>query len=1041
VFVEEAAGITKFKTKKAQALKKLEQTTANLKRVNDILGEVDGQLGSLERQAKKAERFITLKAELQAVELHGAALKSLEFKTILHFLHSQSNSAESQVSEQSQSAEQLETGVETQRQALAELDQNIGLHQAMLFEAQNAKALATQELAHIESSIENLQRLLRQASDEMKRLSGRGEQLSKERALFSKERANLSVSVAETKAELDAAIAEYDGAQAAVVEARRALATLEGEHSQEAQKSTQAQMKLQAFTVQREVGEARRRTLDADLDRLHDNEQELLKRADVARQELGAVSEQLRGNTELQAQQKIKENEIEKQRAFLSQEREGLREALMKKSSRLSSLEEVEKALQHHSDGASFLLKRRTDLGMLHCVAELMEATAEAEAVLEGTLRHRIEAVLVKDAAQALKLSELVKNEKKGRVRFLCTDSAQGAACERPTSFEGHGFFLSDGISAAGQHATSVKQSLSGFFVVNSDDEALALWPAAIAAHVHLVTPKGDILCADGSILGGSAKSGRGLLSHKREIKALTSEVSELKVKLPEIESRLAELNQTVASLKAEQDNSRSTEQNLKLSIARLESFVREREMEAARAKTQRNSFLTEVEGLSAALAKTEEEMGPMKRLWSESLERMGELASRQVAMKAEVGALDADAQAKKEIATTLRIDSAKVQERKEQLERSDSQIEQNLKDIELQLINLKNNEQDHSQKLAELAGSIDAKKEKISAAAAEESALNDALSESRAKRATIEQTIQVKASQLAAARKALDEAKDLLQGLKIRSAENELALSMLEKRITERYKIELDAILTDYHLLNIPTVDPTKRVAELERAIDALGGINTDAINEFNELKKRQGFLFTQSADLTEAISQLEAALRKVDNTTRVRFKEAFEAINSRFGQVFPRLFRGGKAWLALTNPDDLLNTGVEIYAEPPGKKLASIALMSGGEKALTAVSLIFSIFLMKPSPFCLLDEVDAPLDEGNVERFNQILREMSKISQFIVITHNRRTMEVVDRLYGVTMEEPGASRAISLKLDNVRESIDKKGARDIEIHAHAQV
>jgi chromosome segregation protein len=200
---------------------------------------------------------------------------------------------------------------------------------------------------------------------------------------------------------------------------------------------------------------------------------------------------------------------------------------------------------------------------------------------------------------------------------------------------------------------------------------------------------------------------------------------------------------------------------------------------------------------------------------------------------------------------------------------------------------------------------------------------------------------------------------------------------------------------------------------------IERMGEINLTAIDESEELSKRFDFLTTQRADLESAISQLETAIERINRASRKRFKETFEAVNAQFEAVFPRLFGGGKARLALTDESDMLETGIEIVANPPGKKVSqNIELLSGGEKALTAVSLLFAIFLVKPSPFCVLDEVDAPLDEANVGRFNQVVREMTDRSQFILITHNRRTMEIADRLCGITMEEPGVSKLVAVNL-----------------------
>jgi chromosome segregation protein len=230
---------------------------------------------------------------------------------------------------------------------------------------------------------------------------------------------------------------------------------------------------------------------------------------------------------------------------------------------------------------------------------------------------------------------------------------------------------------------------------------------------------------------------------------------------------------------------------------------------------------------------------------------------------------------------------------------------------------------------------------------------------------------------------------------------------------------VKLAAVVYDYHLRPLVGEAEEARISELRGLIERMGEINLTAIEESEELQKRFDFLTTQRADLDSAIEQLESAIEKINRASRKRFRETFDAVNAKFQEVFPRLFGGGRASLQLTDEGDLLETGVEIIANPPGKKvMQNIEIMSGGEKALTAVSLLFAIFLVKPSPFCLLDEVDAPLDEANVGRFNEVVREMTDRSQFIMITHNRRTMEIADRLCGITMEEPGVSKLVAVNL-----------------------
>jgi chromosome segregation protein len=264
---------------------------------------------------------------------------------------------------------------------------------------------------------------------------------------------------------------------------------------------------------------------------------------------------------------------------------------------------------------------------------------------------------------------------------------------------------------------------------------------------------------------------------------------------------------------------------------------------------------------------------------------------------------------------------------------------------------------------------------------------------------------------------------------LALRDRELDLDLRRLLEQVAERHDMDLRHALIDYHHRDTPDPSVQSRVDELQRLISRMGTINLLAIEEFEEKSTRYEYLKGQKIDLEEALGQLERAIRKMNRESRKLFREAFEAVNLRFKKVFPELFAGGRAELKLSNPEDLLETGIEIIAQPPGKRLGNLELMSGGEKALTAVAMILAIFQYKPSPFCLLDEVDAPLDEANVGRYAEAIRQMTDRSQFIIITHSKRTMEFADMLYGVTMAEPGISNLVSVEL---RQGQAKREARE---------
>jgi chromosome segregation protein len=270
-------------------------------------------------------------------------------------------------------------------------------------------------------------------------------------------------------------------------------------------------------------------------------------------------------------------------------------------------------------------------------------------------------------------------------------------------------------------------------------------------------------------------------------------------------------------------------------------------------------------------------------------------------------------------------------------------------------------------------------------------------------------------------------------------SASHEAALKLTELRekirylvegIRERYHIELSSTDRSSLAADIDFETEEREVAALKEKIESMGSVNTDAIKEYEEIFERHQFMSRQHADLTTSIETLKQAISRINRVSRQRFKQAFEDVDGKFQALFPKLFQGGKARLMLTDEENLLESGVEIVAQPPGKRLQSITLLSGGEKALTAIAFIFSIFLTKPAPFCLLDEVDAPLDDANVDRFNNMIRAMTPHSQFVLITHNKRTMELADVLYGVTMEEAGVSKMVSVRLNQGAEGSEPEAA-----------
>jgi chromosome segregation protein len=324
------------------------------------------------------------------------------------------------------------------------------------------------------------------------------------------------------------------------------------------------------------------------------------------------------------------------------------------------------------------------------------------------------------------------------------------------------------------------------------------------------------------------------------------------------------------------------------------------------------------------------------------------------------------------------------------------------------------------------MRGRIEGTHVDIDRLSAEHAQVKEALAEERAALETAAVGLRSREAEVRAVRQRAEAVAQAIGESALTAREQALALTHLEEQIRERCQAELRWEVQRFHMQKPPSDAERERLEELKAQAERMGAINLTAIEEYDDLAKRHAFMSAQKTDLESSLADLKAAIVKINRASRERFRETFDLVNEKFQQVFPRLFNGGRAGLALTQDPDggEVEGGVEIFAQPPGKKLQSVNLLSGGEKALTAVSLIFAIFLIKPTPFCLLDEVDAPLDEANVGRYNELVKEMSRASQFILITHNKRTMEMVDTIYGVTMEEPGVSKLVSVKLSHREQS-----------------
>jgi chromosome segregation protein len=1027
LLIEEAAGITKYKARRQAAERKMDATRQNLVRVGDLVGELGKRLVVLKRQAARAEKYKALKAELRELELHQATLEHLELHASATVeLATLSEHQENLVAQQARLAV-LEAQAETARMGLLEDEKNLTALQGRLYGLDQEIRLAEQDASHQETTAANLEKTADQAEKEVGAQRARLEVLEGETANLTveveaiKESTELAQeAVSSADQELKALAAQRDALQGQAESARHAISD-----------------RLNAETAaQTHVEELSRR--EQELREREGRHREELEGVDLERE--AVLNSKSLGEQALQArraEQRRLEDEHEQLSDQLAEGSDRLRvawedvnrlqEELGRKRNRLHGLEEVHQSLARAPEGVRVVMEwaRAGQVDGVHgLLADAVTAPAKVEAAVAAALAAHLDDIVVENTAAAAEVTRRLRRQGKGRATMLPRVPRPPAGTRPPLdagalAADGVVGWLLDELTVREGMEQAVAARLADVLVVKDLAAALGLVEAGVAARV--VTLQGDLLGPSGEVTGGAAdEASQTYLRQRREIGELTDEAATLERKLNAADNIRARLHFEVEDLKARLKRAVDGRQALALRIVEAEKDLLRLTDQEARLAGRRDALTADLRRAAEQLASlSAERRGHLERLERANTERrslegqVAEIAAR--AAEAEAAWMEANRKA-----TELNVKAQGARERLDQLSRSLATNRGSRHDVidliarlEAQVTNSR------AERLA-LLGRVTGDRARALELGTQANALRAQLEEERRRYDEAQRGAASAEAEARTLRNDVNTVQASITDLAVRLREKELALGHLHQRVRHAHQVDLRHVLCDYHLKPLPPAAMRDKVQDLKRTLDGMGDINLTAITECRDVEERHTFLRTQQDDLTHALQQLERAINRINKTTRRRFQEAFEAINARFQELFPRLFRGGKAWLQMTDPNDLLTTGIEIFAQPPGKKLSTVQLLSGGEKALTAVSLVFSIFLLKPSPFCLLDEVDAPLDEANVARFNELVRDMSTLSQFIIITHNKRTMEIADNFYGITMEEPGISKLVNVRVNS---------------------
>jgi chromosome segregation protein len=534
-----------------------------------------------------------------------------------------------------------------------------------------------------------------------------------------------------------------------------------------------------------------------------------------------------------------------------------------------------------------------------------------------------------------------------------------------------------------------------------------------------LVTLDGQALLPDGTVVGGvSDESATHLLRLKREIRELEETAALQEAELERATRKQGELRASIAQQQAAIDSVRVRAHDAELEILGAERDLQALEMELRRIEERREEIGRAEMEAASALRQIDIDEGNTKHELEDARRHVADAEEATTVAESVLGERRRVVEKQAARATEVKVEATQSRERADRERSVLAQLDRSLAQLNAREDRLREDVAIADRDQGQAAGRILLHRGRVSEAAHDAALAREDLSSLRGRFDEVQVRLGEAEAALKELRGVLEERSKQLNDLILRERELALSLEHLVDQVRDKHRIELAHALGDYHARPIPGTEIAARAEELQRLIDRMGEINLTAIEEYEENAERYEYLTSQRRDLEEALTKLDKAIRQMNRESRAMFREAFTGINERFKRIYPLLFRGGQAELRLTDPQDMLETGVDIIAQPPGKRLGSLELMSGGEKALTAVALVFAIFQYRPSPFCLLDEVDAPLDEANIGRFADAIQQMTDRSQFIIITHSKRTMEYADVLYGVTMEQPGVSKLVSVEL-----------------------
>ena len=1006
VFLEEAAGISKYKERRRETENRIKHTRENMDRLNDLRDELAKQLDRLNRQSKTAEKYKVLKEEERLLKAQLTALRWQNLDGQINDKDSVIKEKENQYQANVAELRRLEAELEKQREEHVEATEQFNDVQADFYGVGS-------EISRVEQSIQHSKERRQQQQDDLKQVE---HSLIESRAHLDadqKKQAELTDFLEANQPMLD---------QSREVEAESAARLAQAEENMQQWQSQWEQFNVDA-AVPSQQAEVERTTLNHIEQQMMQNQQRLeklqLEKQNLSTDELQQSIETLVFEEQQKAEaMEVLQEQLHSKQENITQTRDQLhqlgdqlneqRNQLQSLKGRLSSLEALQQAALGKQQGIVLSWLEHNDLAEASRLAQHIEVQSGWERAVETVLGHNLEAVCLD---QLDSISGSVSSLEQGVLSFIEKSGDNNVSHDH----SGKGEALLQKIKAP----WNLSGLLGGVYCVAELSQAMAM-RQSLADYESVITPDGLWLGKSWLRVLREQDEKAGVLQREQEIKEALQRQDELSERVDTLEAQISEARDSLKMQESERDGLQTESQQISREHSEVSARLSNRQARLEQLRERAEKIEGELSEIQQANEKAEQDSVQSRQRLNEALGHMEELANRREQLsgereqhQAQLAQARQQAREDREQAHTiaLKVEAARTeitsilqnQERMdkqlEQLQSRQGELEQALAESEQPLV-------DMGQELEELLGKRVSVEAQLSDARKVVEALDHAMRENSAQRHNVEQAGQEIRGRLDQIKLEWQEIKVRRQTLEETLQESGFSIETIFQEMPEGANEE------EWH----------QNLEKVTNRISRLGPINLAAIDEYKQQLERKEYLDAQHDDLTEALDTLENAIRKIDRETRERFKETYERVNAGFKENFPRLFGGGHAYLELTG-EDLLDTGVAVMARPPGKRNSSIHLLSGGEKALTAVALVFSIFQLNPAPFCMLDEVDAPLDDANVGRFCDMVKYMSESVQFIFITHNKITMELANQLNGVTMNEPGVSRLVAVDVDEAAE------------------